>query len=446
MDKFDNISDELLAAFIDGNTTTDEIVEIRTFLEQDDFLSEIFDVAIDVLSFENNIDNWNGDYQFDNIESSISNSCNDATTENISLFPNNIGDRTCMDNISQINSHIMNKATYNVYGESGENIKDPIFIQQPDDHSCALRSQQLVLRDFGIDIPFENLEQIALDAGVYTEEGTYTSDIGKVLQIAGVGMHQVEGSTIFDLTNELSQGHRIIVSVDSNELWYSKGIVNKTTNWLSDVFGNQGGNHALIVAGIEVNPDNPDDIKVVLTDPGAGDLRIEYPIDQFMDAWEDSNCFMAATDNPAPYQYDIRTGMEVPSNFATQQFYNAFVSSHSYQLNPDLVNIPSDYQPYYNGYIEMIGDTSYDDFHEKYEELQCARQEGSYDSHGIVGDSIVALVNDIKGMFDFNKVYDDSDIKIYYGKEELPEDSFNVSDGYDGVDSVDDCDGITLEY
>ena len=47
------------------------------------------------------------------------------------------------------------------YGEIGQNIKDPIFIQQPDDHSCALRSQQIVLRDFGIDIPFNDLERIA---------------------------------------------------------------------------------------------------------------------------------------------------------------------------------------------------------------------------------------------------------------------------------------------
>lgn len=247
-----------------------------------------------------------------------------------------------------------------VYGESGENISDPIFIQQPDDHSCALRSQQIVLRDFGIDIPFEQLERIALDNGVYTNEGTYTYDIGKVLEIAGVGMHQVSGSSMYDLMNELAQGHRVIVSVDANELWYNDTLFGKLKNWFDDAIGRQGGNHALIVAGVEINPNDVNDIKVVLTDPGAGHLRIEYPAEQFMDAWKDSNCFMAATDNPAPYQYDAATGMEVPSNFVVEQHFNQFVADNSYQLSPDLINVPMDYQPMFAGHLNMVGNMSYD--------------------------------------------------------------------------------------
>ena len=131
------------------------------------------------------------------------------------------------------------------------------------------------------------------------------------------------------------------------------------------MFGNQGGNHALIVAGVEVNPNDVNDIKVVLTDPGAGDLRIEYPAEQFMDAWRDSNCFMAATDAPAPYQYDASTGMEVPSNFAVQQHFNQFVVDNSYQLSPDLINMPTGYQPAFSGHLEMVGNMSYDSLKEE---------------------------------------------------------------------------------
>lgn len=252
---------------------------------------------------------------------------------------------------------------YRTYGESGENLYDPIYIQQPDDHSCGLRCQQIILRDFGIDIPFEELEKYALDAGVYSETGMYTYDIGKVLEMAGVDMHQVKGGTIYDLTNELAQGHRVIVGVDAYELWNDDTIMGKLTNWMSDVIGNQGGNHALIVAGVEVNPTNPNDVKVVLTDPGTGHLRIEYPIDQFMDAWKDSNCFMAATDEAAPYQYDAATGMEVPSNFVVDHHFNQFVVDNGYQLNPDMINTPVGYQPTFNGHLDMIGDLAYDDFY-----------------------------------------------------------------------------------
>lgn len=251
------------------------------------------------------------------------------------------------------------------YGETGQNIKDPIFIQQPDDHSCALRSQQIILRDFGIDIPFYDLEKIALESGVYTNEGTYTYDIGKVLELAGVGMHQVTDTSLDDLMNELSQGHRVIVSVDADELWYNDNLKGRLSNWFNDVIGHQGGNHALIVAGVEVNPNDVNDIKVVLTDPGTGHLRIEYPANQFINAWKDSDCFMAATDNPAPFQYDASTGMEVPSNFAVKQYLNQFITENSYQLSPDLINIPTGYQPAFAERIEMVGNIGYNSLNEE---------------------------------------------------------------------------------
>lgn len=256
-----------------------------------------------------------------------------------------------------------------IYGEAGENISDPVYILQPDDHSCALRSQQIVLRDFGIDIPFKDLEQIALDNGVYTNEGTYAYDIGKVLQLAGVGMHQTVGNSVDDLINELIQGHRVIVSVDANELWYNSTRSERLLNWFKDTVGPQGGNHALIVAGVEVDPVHPENSKVVLTDTGAGQLRIEYPMEQFKEAWGDSNCFMAATDAPAPYQYDAENGMEVPSNFVVQQYINDFVANNSYQLSPDMINVPQGYQPAFTGHLDVVGKMDYDTFKSDYDEM-----------------------------------------------------------------------------
>ena len=262
-----------------------------------------------------------------------------------------------------------NKTIATNYGEIGQNIKDPIFIQQPDDHSCALRCQQIVLRDFGIDIPFKDLEKIAKENGVYSDDGTSMYDVGKVLDIAGVSMHQVIGSNMVDLTNELAHGHRVIVGVDANELWYNNSITDKLKNWLDDVTGHQGGNHALIVAGVETNSDNHNDVKVILTDPGSGDLRIEYPMKQFMNAWKDTNCFMVATDSPAPYQYDPATGMEIPSNFVVEHLVNQFIIDNSYQLSPDMINIPQNYQPVFFEHLDIVGDETYEEFKDKYDNI-----------------------------------------------------------------------------
>ena len=368
------ISLEKMAAFLDGNLPASEMQSISSMIDSDALLKQILSASVRI---DHTINSYTesdlqmpseimgDDFSLLDIENDDFFSFEgDSFSDNDSLYhqEGSIANEKNFYETEFLNNSKTMAKNYRTYGESGENIYDPIFIKQPDDHSCGLRSQQIVLRDFGIDIPFEELEKYALGAGVYSENGTYTYDIGKVLEMAGVGMHQVQGGTIYDLTSELAQGHRVIVSVDANELWYNDSIQGKLSNWFEDVFGDQGGNHALIVAGVEVNPLNPDDTKVVLTDPGAGHLRIEYPLKQFMDAWKDSNCFMAATDNPAPYQYDAATGMEVPSNFVTEHHHNQFVVDNSYQLSPDRINIPDDYQPVFSGHLAMIGDIPYNEF------------------------------------------------------------------------------------
>lgn len=367
---------EKFAAYLDGNLPESEMQQFAQLAEHDGALRQLLDASSMVddtmagftdadLQLPTEIAGI--DFELpepDNVDLLLL--AGDSFVDSAHLYQQE-GINNAEENYQQESETLKNRetmaASYRTYGESGENIYDPIYIKQPDDHSCGLRSQQIVLRDFGIDIPFEDLERYALDAGVYSENGTYTYDIGKVLEMAGVGMHQVEGSTIYDLTNELAQGHRVIVSVDAHELWYNDSVKGKLTNWFNDVFGSQGGNHALIVAGVEVNPQNPNDVKVVLTDTGAGHLRIEYPLNQFMDAWKDSNCFMAATDCPAPYQYDAATGREVPSNFYVEHSYNnQFVVDNGYQLNHDEINLPMGYQPAFTGHLSMIGDLAYEDY------------------------------------------------------------------------------------
>ena len=374
------VSIEEFAAYLDGNLSEEEMNKITSVINIEDNLQAIMSncrtidnamasyerfeqiIPKDILSDDFEIPDFNKDIENGDIMSISDDSIYIEAIDSQHIvvndkFSNNNLNANTMESTIRINS--------SNYGETGQNITDPIFIQQPDDHSCALRSQQIILRDFGIDIPFNDLEKIALDSGVYTNEGTYTYDIGKVLELAGVGMHQVTDTSLDDLMNELSQGHRVIVSVDADELWYNDNLKGRLNNWFNDVIGHQGGNHALIVAGVEVNPNDVNDIKVVLTDPGTGHLRIEYPANQFINAWKDSDCIMAATDNPAPFQYDASTGMEVPSNFAVKQYLNQFITENSYQLSPDLINIPTGYQPAFAERIEMVGNIGYNSLNEE---------------------------------------------------------------------------------
>ena len=63
-DKFDNISDELLAAYLDGNTTKEENMLIEDAMGNDESIMEIADIGGDIISFEGKYDIWKGDYGF----------------------------------------------------------------------------------------------------------------------------------------------------------------------------------------------------------------------------------------------------------------------------------------------------------------------------------------------------------------------------------------------
>lgn len=237
-----------------------------------------------------------------------------------------------------------------VYGEDGQipGTEYSSDIAQVYSDTCAIRSQQIILRDYGIDISQEALMSISERHGWYTPgEGTSMENVGNLLQLAGVDCHQSYNNTIYDIIKELSQGHRIIVGVDSGELW-AEDYYSKLDEKIEDSFGNQTPDHALIVAGVEVNPFKSDDVKIILTDPGTGKLRVEYELREFVDAWKDSNCFMVSTEEPAPYQYDALTGNEVPSGFATSYAHNDFILANDFILSDDDLFVPDNYIAMYS--------------------------------------------------------------------------------------------------
>ena len=154
------------------------------------------------------------------------------------------------------------------------------------------------MRDFGVNASEDTLRWEAATNGWYQPGGgTSPRNVGNLLELHGVPIHRYEGATIFNLTSELARGHKVIVGVDAGELW-NKGFLEK----VKDQLGLSGANHALLVSGIDTS--DPSHVQVVLTDPGSGDVAKAYPLEQFIDAWKDSNCFMVATKEPAPLEFN----------------------------------------------------------------------------------------------------------------------------------------------
>lgn len=216
-------------------------------------------------------------------------------------------------------------------------------VKQLFDNSCAIKSQQLILQRFGIYIPEEKLYEEAVSNGWY-HEGTSPEDVGKLLELHGIPVAQYENANIFNLVNELAQGHQVIVGVDSGELWGD--------NIFDIVFEDNKADHALVVSGVDTS--DPNNIKVILTDPGTGDLLKEYPLDQFVDAWQDSKFFMMTTQNPMPNIFDsfnTQPGIDLPitnipsiGHMPYEMFYNDFAFlNYTNEIPSSVFNDFSDY-------------------------------------------------------------------------------------------------------
>lgn len=229
-------------------------------------------------------------------------------------------------------------------------------IFQGHDPICAIRCQEMILRDYGIQIPKEELTAYATAQGWYHGSGTKPSDVGNLLETCNVGTHSQHCNSVYDLINELKEGHRVIVGVDSRELWAEPG----TEEY--DFYRNlTHADHALIVTSVKIDPENPENSTVVLTDPGNGSI-MEYSFERFAHSWGDSNFFMMATDEPAPYQYNAETQCMEVSNFATDFCLQEFPFHNEFT---DIWEVDQlGYVPYYGeGHLSSITeDLSYDAF------------------------------------------------------------------------------------
>lgn len=414
------VSEEMLGAYIEGNLSDVEADSVRQLMSHNEELLNVspFD------DLNSNIDD--GDSELASLQLPLISLGDSFYNDAISINTEDLENDNILNELNNMKTSHNLEAANRIFGEGG-NGTDPVFdpmINQGPEGVCAIRSQQIILRDYGIDVSLEELKQFAIQNGWYEDGGgTPMGYVGAIIDACGVGVRQDINCTVYDLVNELAQGHRVIVGVDANELWADRdgNLIAQSKEFIKDIFSEEA-NHALIVAGVEVNPNDPEDVKVILTDPGTGDLRIEYTLEQFMDAWEDSDCFMTTTTTPAPYQYDEVHGCMVPSNFAVDQFIDA----NSLPLQAD-VRIPDGYiasNAYYSeGHLNSISDdVSYDEFSENYSHYKSVlRAPGSFgQDHFDIDD----FKSGMKSLFSF---LDDDD-------DDFDDDDDNDNDEFDDDD------------
>lgn len=160
--------------------------------------------------------------------------------------------------------------------------------------TCAVRCQEFILEQF-TGQEFDEAALVAESAanGWYVPgEGTNPAEVGNLLEAHGVEVNRYEFATTYDLASELAQGHKVIVGVDAGELW------DPMRDAIESSYGLDSADHAVVVSGIDTT--DPDNLRVIISDPGTGNPVATYPMDQFLSAWQDSGFYMVATADPAP--------------------------------------------------------------------------------------------------------------------------------------------------
>ena len=146
---------------------------------------------------------------------------------------------------------------------------------------CAIKAQQMVLRNYGIEASVEELTELAKKQGWFEEgKGSAFDFVGELLNHYGVEAVQMRNAGVYHIMHELSQGHKIIVGVDA------------------DATDAAEAQHVMLVAGIDTT--DPDHLKVVVRDPSHPEQDTSYSANEFMERWKHTGCFMVSTKQPAP--------------------------------------------------------------------------------------------------------------------------------------------------
>jgi hypothetical protein len=168
--------------------------------------------------------------------------------------------------------------------------------------TCAVMAQRGIIEAFtGESVSEAQLVYEATVNGWLTDSGMSPWEVGKLMEIHGISCHVQGSATIEDLMSELAQGHKVIVGVDSGELW-------NQDPFFEDFF-QQAADHAIWVTGVDMS--DPAHPKVIINDSGDPDgAGKAYDLSQFLDAWQDSGFHYVATDYAPPDYVQIANGFD----------------------------------------------------------------------------------------------------------------------------------------
>lgn len=233
-----SISDELLAAYMDGNATLEETQMVLEAAAGDAELRELMELSIQV----------------------------DEALEGYDL---------CVNPSKLKPLPMLERVACNMV-----------------DNLCVIRCEGYALRALGIDVSDEELVAEARQRGWLREEGIALHSIGQLSGKKGVFISRRYDSSLVDIDQALKKGDLVMAVIDKAEL--TQTLYEAKRN---DIANGETPNHAVVIKSLDFTKGI-----IEILDPDSPDSTNSYPLETFLGAWEDSSNYMVSMSSQSNYE------------------------------------------------------------------------------------------------------------------------------------------------
>lgn len=258
-----DITNELLAAYAEGNVSDSERTAVRQYLAEHPeelesvmiIMDEDFDIQLE--DKDRAVPHQSFDEELEALLDEIDSEEPDESAQAISILP------------------LMSKAAQNVV-----------------DNLCAIRCEGYALRALGIDVSDEELEKEAEENKWLKPEGTPLHCIGLLSEKRGLYVSRRYGCSIDIIIRAVKKGEIVIAAIDNTELSQSLEEAKK-----NDLLNGKSPNHAVIIQSVDLEAKT-----ITMLDSDNTTLSKTYPIDIFQNAWDDSTNYIVILSNQSNYE------------------------------------------------------------------------------------------------------------------------------------------------
>ncbi len=160
-------------------------------------------------------------------------------------------------------------------------------------NTCSLECERRVLRQFALESDMPTLIAEAHALGVLTAAGTYLFNVGRLCEARGLVADRQYHRSMADIARALKNQDGVIAVVDGGELWG-----NAADQCDRDEQEGAAPNHAVVIESVDEKAGT-----ITVCDPNSSRATDTYPLQQFVDAWQHSQCYLVCVNTPVRKPY-----------------------------------------------------------------------------------------------------------------------------------------------